>query len=191
VIQGVTGPVAPSAGVCNTVGPDATTTSSDTISCVGHGSITGFVPGADLGTSVVLSKTDVHTGNDVQITNTPVQNTPPNSSSSNAFSFCAPGDTYRVQRLQLPKPDQAATPLFAPTPLPTPPVIDVTIPLAPVVGGPTATPTPSPTPTGVPTPTATPTGGPTPTLKCPTTCSNTPGTCPGICNNVGVTIPEL
>jgi hypothetical protein len=178
VIKGVTGPV----GTCGVVTGAA---SIDSIDCVGHGSITGTVLNADLGTSVVLSK------DDVMITNTPVQNTPPNPASSNAFSFCAPGDTYTVQKLQLPKPDQAATPLFAPTPLPAPPVIDVTIPLAPVVGGPTATPTPSPTPTGGPTPTATPTGGPTPTLKCPTNCSVTPGTCPGICNNVGVTIPEL
>ena len=136
--------------------------SSDTIECVGHGSITGTVLSADLGTSVVLSKEDV------QITNTPVQNTLPNPSSSNAFSFCAPGDTYTVQKLQLPKPDQAATPLAASTPTLDGVAMPVTIPLAPHVGGPTPTPTPS--------------------LKCPTTCSNPDGSCPGICNNVGTTL---
>ena len=158
VIKGVTGPLPPSGGVCQSVGPNAMTTSTDTIECVGHGSITGTVANADLGTSVVLSKEDV------MITNTPVQNTLPNPSASNAYSFCAPGDTYTVQRLQLPNPVQAATPLVAPTPSPTGPVVDVTIPLAPLIGGPTPTPTPS--------------------LKCPTTCSNPGGTCPGICNNV-------
>jgi hypothetical protein len=161
VIKDIAGPLPPSGGTCNSVGPESIA-STDTITCVGHGSITGTVLNADLGTSVVLSKEDV------QITNTPVQNTLPNPNSSNAFSFCAPGDTYTVQKLQLPKPDQAATPLFAPTPLPIPPVVDVTIPLAPHVGGPTPTPTPS--------------------LKCPTTCSNPDGSCPGICNNVGTTI---
>jgi hypothetical protein len=161
VIPGIAGPAPPSGGTCNSVGP-AGVASANIISCVGHGSITGTVLNADLGTSVVLSK------DDVMITNTPVQNTPPNLTSSNAFSFCAPGDTYTVQKLQLPKPDQAATPLAAPTPaldgLPT----TVTIPLAPHVGGPTPTPTPA--------------------LKCPTTCSNPDGTCPGICNNVGTTL---
>jgi hypothetical protein len=156
VIQGVTGPQ----GTCPAV---TGATSFETISCVGHGSVTGTVGNPDLGTSVVLSKTDVHTGKDVQITNTPVQNQLPNTNSSNSFSFCAPGDTYTVQRLQLPKPDQSATPLAAPTPSLTGPVLPVTIPVAPLVGGPTPTPTPA--------------------LKCPTTCSNPGGTCPGICNN--------
>lgn len=155
VIPGVTGPV----GTCGAVTGQAST---DTISCVGHGSVTGSVGGADLGTSVVLSK------DGVMITNMPVQNTPPNSGSSNAFSFCAPGDTYTVQKLQLPKPDQAATPLIAPTPVPDGIPTAVVIPLAPLVGGPTPTPTPA--------------------LKCPTTCSNPGGGCPGICNNVGTTL---
>ena len=150
VIQGVTGPQ----GTC----PAVTGASSpDTISCVGHGSVTGTVGNPNLGTSVVLSKRNV------QITNTVVQNQLPNLNSSNAFSFCAPGDTYTVQRLQLPTPVASVVPSAAPTPLPTGPVLDVTIPVAPLVGGPTPTPTPA--------------------LKCPTTCSNPGGTCPGICNN--------
>jgi len=150
VIQGVDGPQ----GTCPAVTAPAIT---DTISCVGHGSVTGSVANPNLGTSVVLSK------NGVMITNTPVQNQAPNIDSSNSFSFCAPGDTYTVQRLQLPTPVASVVPSAAPTPFLTGAVVDVTIPVAPLVGGPTPTPTPA--------------------LKCPTTCSNPGGTCPGICNN--------
>jgi hypothetical protein len=160
--NGHDGPAPPSGGTCNTVsGPDFS--SSDTITCVGHGSVTGTVANPNLGTSVVLSK------NDVQITNTPVQNQPPNLSASSSFAFCAPGDSYTLQRLQLPTPIADVAPSAAPTPFLTGPIVDVTIPVAPLVGGPTPTPTPA--------------------LKCPTTCSNKGGTCPGICNNVGTTLP--
>lgn len=149
---------------CNTVsGSDFS--SSDTISCVGHGSITGTVANADLGTSVVLSKRDV------QITNIAVQNQAgapnPTSTASNSFAFCVPGDTYVVQKLQLPKPSTGVTPVAAPTPVLDGTPLTVTVPPAPLIV-PSATPTPS--------------------IKCPTTCSNPDGSCPGICNNVGVTL---
>jgi len=167
VIQGVTGPL----GTCPAV---VGASSPDIIDCVGHGSVTGTVANPNLGTSVVLSKRNV------QITNTPVQNQAPNTNSSNAFSFCAPGDTYTVQRLQLPTPVANVAPSAAPTPFLTGSIVDVTIPVAPVIGGPTPTPTATP---GGPTPT------PTPALKCPTTCSNPGGGCPGICNNLGTSLP--
>lgn len=165
VIKGVDGPTKPALGVCAT--PVVGITSSDTIRCVGHGSMVGSVASANanLGTSVVLSK------NDVQITNAAVQNQAPNVPSTNVFSFCVPGDTYKVQRLQLPKPEAGVTPSVMPVPVLDTMQVTVTVPPAPVVGG--------PTPTSGPTPTAT----PTPTLKCPTTCSNPDGTCPGVCNN--------
>jgi hypothetical protein len=165
VISDVLGPAPPTAqGACNSLPAPVL---SDTIKCVGHGSMTGSVANPNLGTSVVLSKHDT-TGEDVQITNIAVQNQSgngnPNPTAS--FSFCAPGDTYDIQKRQLPMPAAGVTPLIAPTPVPTGPTVAVTIPLAPLVGGPSPTPTPA--------------------LKCPTTCSNPGGTCPGVCKNVGL-----
>jgi hypothetical protein len=191
VTPNVTGPLPPDApGACSTaIAPSST----DTINCVGHGSITGFAANADLGTSVGLAK------DGVQITNIAVQNIG-NDPASNAFAFCVPGgDTYTLQRFELPTPplpvppQPSSTPTQTPSPTPTPPLIaptpaavgtsiDEPVPAAPTTGGPTATPTSGST--------STPTGTPTPTLKCPTTCSNQGGTCPGICNTVsGVPLP--
>jgi hypothetical protein len=157
VLSDVTGPAEQSGHVCNTVAAPF----DQTITCIGHGSITAGPDGvanADLGTSVVLSK-----GN-VQITNTPVQNQSANSNPLNSYSFCIPADTYQVQRLQLPVPSPDATPSVAPTPFLDGSPVTVTIPPAPLVHGPTAS--------------------PTPTIKCPTTCENSDGSCPGICNDV-------
>ncbi len=161
VIPDIEGPAFSSVqGACNTVGPNGVS-SPDTISCVGHGSITGTVANADLGTSVVLSKEDV------QITNTAVQNQAPNMSATNAISFCIPGDDYTVQRMELPT--QGSTPpLMMPTPMPVGTPAAITVPPAPLAGGPSPTPTPA--------------------AKCPTTCSNLGGTCPGVCNNVGTVL---
>ena len=55
------------------------------ITCVGHGSITGNVANPNLGTSVVLEKLDpdppgMDDNDEVQITNSMVQNQPPNPS---------------------------------------------------------------------------------------------------------------
>jgi len=157
VIPGVAGPAPPSGTGCNDV---PAPTSPDIIDCVGHGSVTGSVANPNLGTSVVLSKRNV------QITNTPVQNQLPNTPATSSFSFCAPGDEYTVQKLQLPTPVASVVPSAAPTPALDPTQVAVIIPVAPHVGGPTPTPTPA--------------------LKCPTNCSTSVGTCPGICNNNGL-----
>ena len=162
VLSDVTGPAEPSKpGGCSTA--TATFPDDQKIDCVGHGSVTGSVANANLGTSVVLSK-----GN-VAITNSLVQNQLPNSSPLNSYSFCAPADTYQVQRLQLPTPDPIVTPTAMPSPSLDGSPVTVTIPTPLSAGG--ASPTP------------------TPAIKCPTTCSNPDGSCPGICNNVIVPIP--
>ncbi len=149
VLPGVTGPAA-----CTNVA----VAFDQTIDCIGHGSITGQVANPNLGTSVVLSK------DDVQLTNSIVENQAPNMSPTNNYSFCIPADTYGVQRFQLPLPDPNVTPLAMPSPLPDGAVTSVTIAPAPLAGGPNPTPTPA--------------------IKCPTTCSNPDGTCPGVCNNM-------
>jgi len=182
VESGVTGPAEPSMpGACSTV---TAAPFEDQIECVGHGSVSGSVANADLGTTVELSKQDPESGDFVQITNSPVQNQSPNPNASNNYSFCAPADTYGLQRVQLPMPTESETPVVAPTPEPegTPSII-VTIPPPPIING--QTPTPSTTPTGGPTPTAT----PTQKVTCPTTCSVPDGGCPGICNPVIKGIP--
>jgi hypothetical protein len=92
-----------------------------------------------------------------------VENQAPLPNPTSNYSFCIPADTYDVQRFQLPLPDPSITPLAMPTPFPDGALTSVTIPPAPLAGG--ASPTP------------------TPALKCPTTCSNMDGSCPGICNN--------
>ena len=162
VLSDVTGPTAPTGpGGCSTA--TATFPDDQKIDCVGHGSVTGSVANANLGTSVVLSK-----GN-VAITNNLVQNQLPNSSPNNNYSFCAPADIYQVQRLQLPTPDPIVTPTAMPSPSLDGSPVTVTIPTPLSAGG--ASPTP------------------TPAIKCPTTCSNPDGSCPGICNNVIVPIP--
>ena len=150
VMSGVVGP--PSCGSVTVAFP-----ADQTIDCVGHGSITGTVANPNLGTSVVLSKQGV------LLTNSIVENQPPNMSPTSNYSFCTPADTYEVQRFQLPVPSADVTPLAMPTPFADGSPVSVTIPPAPLAGG--ASPTP------------------TPALKCPTTCSNMDGTCPGICNN--------
>ena len=149
VLPGVMGPAA-----CSNVAVKF----DQTIDCIGHGSITGEVANPNLGTSVVLSK------DGVQLTNSIVENQAPNMSPTNNYSFCIPADTYDVQRFQLPLPDPNVTPLAMPTPLPDGALTSVTIPPAPLAGGPNPTPTPA--------------------IKCPTTCSNPDGSCPGVCNNM-------
>jgi hypothetical protein len=182
-------PPAPGPGMCSSNSTlNANFSVADPINCIGHGSITGTVAVPNLGTSVILSKRDPESMQDVQLTNSIVQNQSPNPDPSNNYSFCAPADTYDVQRFQLPTPIADMTPSAMPTPEPDGAPTSVTIPPAPVING------PSPTPSGSPTPTATPTGPTptatsTPTIKCPTTCSSAGGGCPGTCNNVFQTIP--
>jgi hypothetical protein len=167
----------PAPSACATV---TAPTPSESITCVGHGSITGTVavPPGDLGTSVVLEKLDpdgAANDNEVQLTNSLVQNQPQpgNLNPSSNYGFCAPADTYQVQKVELvPTPEPTVVPTAAPSPSPVGDPVSVTIPLPPDAGG------PGPSPTmGGPSPTA------TPMLKCPTNCSHPDGTCPGICNN--------
>jgi len=177
VLAGVPAPAPPSApGLCDTT--TATFPINQTIDCVGHGSVTGGPSGvanADLGTSVVLSK------DNVQITNAPVQNVT-GDTPTNSYAFCVPADTYQLQRLQLPVPAYSAVPSAAPSPVLDPNTVTVTIPPPPLFRSPTptATATGGPSPTSTPTPVAT----ATPNVKCPTTCTNPDGSCPGICNNI-------
>ncbi len=183
VLAGVPAPAPPSApGLCDTT--TATFPVDQTIDCVGHGSVTGGPSGvanADLGTSVVLSK------DNVQITNAPVQNVT-TGSPSNSYDFCVPADTYQLQRLQLPVPAYSAVPSAAPSPVLDTNTVTVTIPPPPLYRSPTptATATGGPSPTSTPTPVAT----ATPNVKCPTTCTNPDGSCPGICNDVIQSIPQ-
>ncbi|MGD0672482.1 MAG: hypothetical protein ABSB13_10415 [Candidatus Binatus sp.] len=168
VKSGVTGPAEPSKpGACSTATP---TPFDQSIECIGHGSVTGIVGNANLGTSVVLSKQDTVSLDFVAITNTLVQNQLPNLTPSNNYSFCAPADTYQVQEWQLPTPEADATPSSSPTASPVPDTAAIVmIPLPPSAGGPSPTPTPA--------------------IRCPTTCENPDGTCPGICSNVIQPLP--
>ncbi len=171
-IVAISNVMAPAA--CATATAATPTDPSQVIGCVGHGSIFGPVANPNLGTSVILEKLDPDgpvDDNAVQITNSLVQNQPPLVPSSSSYSFCAPADTYQVQQAQLPMPDPMITPLAAPSPaLVAGSEVSVTIPAPPLAGG-------NPTPT--------------PAIKCPTTCSNPDGTCPGICHSVnqGIVAP--
>ena len=159
----------PAPAACATVTAPMPTDPTQVISCVGHGSITGTVANPNLGSSVVLEKIDpdpppMDDTDEVQLTNSLVQNQPPNPTASSNYSFCAPADTYQVQEFQLPSPTQSETPIAAASPSPVPDSFaTVVIPPPPTAGG--ASPTP------------------TPAIKCPTNCSFPGGGCPGICNN--------
>jgi hypothetical protein len=156
----------PAPAACATMTAPTPIDPTQVITCVGHGSITGSVANPNLGESVVLEKADPDgppMDNEVQITNSIVQNQPPNPNASSNYSFCAPADTYELQKFEtFPTPEASAIPSAAPTASPVDPPVSVTIPLPPNAGSPT----------------------PTPAIKCPTNCSHPDGTCPGICNNV-------
>ncbi|MGH7812619.1 MAG: hypothetical protein ACREQI_01265 [Candidatus Binataceae bacterium] len=162
------------------------------LSCVGHGSVIGTVTNPDLGTSVVVSKTDSISGNPVQIARASIQNVNAMSGTlpSNEYSFCLPADTYTLQRYEVPSPaDTGVAPSVVPTPSPDGTPVEVTIPQPMFIGTPsptaTASPTASATPTGGATPTMSPTASPTPTPApptCPTVCYRLlDGACPGTC----------
>lgn len=98
------------------------------LSCAGHGSVTGNLVGANNLTSVVLSKNGVQlmTGNAIA----PVPSASPTPWS---YAICAPGDSYTITRYQ-PTPTASGTPV--PTPISS---ASIAIPLA------------SPTSSGCPT----------------------------------------
>jgi len=171
VMSGVTGPIPPTMpGACSTT--TATFPVEQTINCIGHGSVIGSVANANLGSSVVLSKEDLAAMEDVQITSSLVQDQAPLPGSSNRYGFCAPADTYQIQEFQLPVPEPSVVPIAIPSPEPVDETqATVIIPPAPLAGGPSPTPTPA--------------------IKCPTTCSNPDGSCPGICNTVIQPLPPL
>ncbi len=160
---------------CATMTITTPTNPNQVISCVGHGSIAGSVGTPNLGASVVLEKLDPDgppNDNEVQITNSIVQNQPPNINPTNRISFCAPADTYELQEFQLPPPVPGVVPSAIPSPSPIPDGDStVTIPTPPPAGG--ASPTP------------------TPAIKCPTNCSHPDGTCPGICINADPGLPPF
>jgi hypothetical protein len=161
----------PAPAACATITAPTPTDPTQVITCVGHGSITGTVANPNLGESVVLEKLDPDgppMDNEVQITNSIVRNQPNGTNTpSSDFAFCAPADTYELQKFQLPTPESSMAPSAAPTPSAVDTPVSVTIPLPPNAGSPT----------------------PTPAIKCPTNCSHPDGTCPGICKNFFVMQP--
>lgn len=169
----------PAPSACATVTAPTPIDPGQVITCVGHGSITGPVAVPNLGSSVVLEKIDpdpplMDDTDEVQLTNSIVQNQPPNTTATSNYAFCAPADTYEVQELQLPVPSQSVTPIAMASPSPVPDgFATVTIPAPPTAGGPSPTPTPG--------------------IRCPTTCSYSGGngTCPGICNQVIEPLPPM
>jgi len=118
--EGVTDPypghtIITQAGVANA--PTACATSEpaglflETMDCSGHGSIAGTVINPDSGTTVELSK------NGVQLMQAAVGPATPAPSVGNTYSFCAPPDTYGVQRLEA---GIAAGPTASVAAMPTP-----------------------------------------------------------------------
>ncbi|MBF6569570.1 MAG: carboxypeptidase regulatory-like domain-containing protein [Candidatus Binataceae bacterium] len=83
-----------------------------TLSCAGHGSMSSSVaPTFDLGTTVRLLK------NGVQVEQSPVG--PVGTSNAGAFSFCAPADSYTIQRWEGNAAASGQVPVTLPAPAPT------------------------------------------------------------------------
>jgi hypothetical protein len=87
----------------------ATPFAPQAMECTGHGSIAGTVANPDTGTTVALSK------NGVILETVPggVPQPAPTISQSNVYSFCAPPDTYSVQRYEDGVPQGTASPVGA------------------------------------------------------------------------------
>ena len=82
------------------------------LECAGHGSLTGLVAVTpDSGTTVVLSK------NNVQLMESGVGQSP--TSNAGQFSFCAPPDTYVIQRYEGGAPASSPTAAMVAAPAPT------------------------------------------------------------------------
>jgi Domain of unknown function (DUF4382) len=120
------------------------------VSCVGHGSIVGKANTPLSTTHVRLYKPDV-TVPGVQLMDSATG--PPGTAGAGQYSFCAPPDTYVLQRVE--ESQATASPVGTPTMIVVP------------------TPLPAPTVSPTPGPAATPT-------PCPL-CANSAGQCPGNC----------
>jgi Domain of unknown function (DUF4382) len=78
------------------------------MACVGHGSVSGMAPGADQNTTIVLSKSGV------QLMQSQV-------GPGAAYNFCAPADTYKLQRFESGIPGSSTIqPLTGPSLISTP-----------------------------------------------------------------------
>jgi hypothetical protein len=88
------------------------------LDCVGHGTLSGEVAVTpDSGTTVMLSKADAQSGANVQLMESQVG--PSMSATAGQFSFCAPPDTYTVQRYEAGVPASQPTTVVIPEPPPT------------------------------------------------------------------------
>ncbi len=97
--------------VLSNVAGGATGQNFPPLECAGHGSLTGQVAVApDSGTTVVLSK------NNVQLMESGVGQSP--SSNTGQFSFCAPPDTYSIQRYEDGAPASSPTAVIVASPAP-------------------------------------------------------------------------
>jgi hypothetical protein len=122
----------------------------ESMDCTGHGSIAGTFVNPGPQTTAVLMKDGVQIMNSAVGPVLPLGTNPANPT----FAFCAPGDSYSVQRYEVTNPPAQTVPVE----------------------------TPVPSPTGTPSMTSIPIAAPTST-PCPTTCSSN-GECPGVCNGV-------
>jgi hypothetical protein len=94
----------------------ATGVNLPTLSCVGHASLTGGIAvAADPGTTVRLSKTDGN-NNSVQLMESQVVLS---GTDAGQFSFCAPPDTYTIQRYKSGAPMSLPTSVTLAAPAPT------------------------------------------------------------------------
>jgi hypothetical protein len=134
---------------CTAVTPSAVPF-EQSMDCTGHGSLAGTFVNPGPQTTAVLMKDGVQIMTSAVGPVLPLGVNPANPT----FAFCAPGDTYSVQRFNVTNPPAGTVPVETPTPAP--------------VG--------TPTTTSIPTPLAT-------STPCPTTCS-TSGGCPGVCNGI-------
>ncbi|MGO9602919.1 MAG: hypothetical protein ACLQAT_05860 [Candidatus Binataceae bacterium] len=116
VQSNVAGPNPPTA--CATIAPAGLF--SQAMECSGHGSIVGTAASPNSGTAAELIK------DGVQLTQAPVGPPTPAPSIGNTYNFCAPPDTYTVQRLEQGSPvgtpanvGSMATPMTISTPCPS------------------------------------------------------------------------
>ena len=145
--------------VASNVAPNGTTpVATLTVSCLGHGTIAGVANSSDAGTHVRLFQNAVQLMDSAVGSIVPVPGSTATAAYPNQYSFCAPPNTYEIQRFEetasTAVPVGTATTVVVPTPGP-PPVFSPT-------PGPVVTPTPCPV------------------------CENPSGQCPGNCSATNV-----